>query len=214
RGRGSCLEDEEEEATPEGQQQAVLIVDTAADKPLGLGYGALRCYELALREGSVPSTFDIGQSSKSMSEHQRVEETPTPRPRTPPSPEWSSVSLPVSPSSPVVPTLVASPVTTPAATISIGKDEFLEVGAQLKLHGSILHDHTQRLDALPPTLFKGYDRDLKELYTRSRDVKDEIFSQCYKLRSLEQEQERATITFSAIWRPVLALESWTGYVDT
>ncbi|GJY01885.1 hypothetical protein Tco_0360037 [Tanacetum coccineum] len=76
-----------------------------------------------------------------MSEQQRVEETPTPRPRvhatwvdpldgivytdipvnvppvcvhvqTPPSPEWSSGSLPVSPSSPEVPTPVASPATT------------------------------------------------------------------------------------------------------
>ncbi|GJU80103.1 hypothetical protein Tco_1282468 [Tanacetum coccineum] len=37
-------------------------------------------------------------------------------------------------------------------------------------------------------------------------VRDEIFSQRYRFRSLEQEQERATVTFSAIWRPVLALE--------
>ncbi|GKC02673.1 hypothetical protein Tco_0994283 [Tanacetum coccineum] len=33
------------------------------------------------------------------------------------------------------------------------------------------------------------------------------------LRSLKQEQERATVTFGAIWRPVLALESWAGHVD-
>ncbi|GKB57107.1 putative reverse transcriptase domain-containing protein [Tanacetum coccineum] len=63
-----------------------------------------------------------------------------------------------------------------------------------------------------PTLV-GEDEFL-ELYTRSRDVKDEIFSQRYRLRSLEQEQERATVTFGAIWRPVLALESWAGYVET
>ncbi|GJR01783.1 hypothetical protein Tco_0524767 [Tanacetum coccineum] len=165
--------EEEEEATLKGHQQAVLVVDTAADKPLGLGYGALRCHELALGDGS------------------RVEETPTPRPRvrttwvdlvdgivytdisvdvpparvlvqTPPSPEWSSGSLPVSPSSPAVPTLVTSPVTTPAAIIVVGEDEFLEL---------------------------------------------------YGLRSLEQEQEGDTVTFGAIWRPVLALESWAGYVD-
>ncbi|GJV59658.1 hypothetical protein Tco_1465758 [Tanacetum coccineum] len=54
-------EEEEEEAAPEGQQQAVLVVDTAADKPLGLGYRALRRRELALGEGSVPSTFEVGQ---------------------------------------------------------------------------------------------------------------------------------------------------------
>ncbi|GKE22135.1 hypothetical protein Tco_1433647, partial [Tanacetum coccineum] len=45
----------------------------------------------------------------------------------------------------------------------------------------------------------------------SREVRDEIFSQRYRLRSLEQE--RATMTFGAIWRLVLALESWAGYVD-
>ncbi|GKD81293.1 hypothetical protein Tco_1348132 [Tanacetum coccineum] len=90
-----------------------------------------------------------------MSEQQRVKETPTPRPRAhatwvdlmddtvyreilvdvppvrvpiqaPPSPEWSSGSLPVSPSSPAVPTLVATPVTTLAATISVGEDEFFK----------------------------------------------------------------------------------------
>ncbi|GKA74588.1 hypothetical protein Tco_0780890 [Tanacetum coccineum] len=215
---GPGLKEDEEEATPEGQQQAVLIVYTAADKPLGLGYGALR------------------------HQQQRVEETPTPRPRvritwvdpvdgkiytdipvdvpparvpvqTPPSPDWSSGSLPVSPLSPAVPTPVASPVTTPAATIAVDEDEFLEVGAQLELHGSILHDHMQRLDALPPTLFEGYDRDLRELYTRSGAVRDEIFSQRYRLRCLEQEQKRATVTFGALWRPMLALDSWAGYVD-
>ncbi|GJZ79736.1 hypothetical protein Tco_0644573 [Tanacetum coccineum] len=36
---------------------------------------------------------------------------------------------------------------------------------------------------LPPTLFEGYDRDLRELYT------------------------------SAIWRPVLALKAWSGQTD-
>ncbi|GKB85905.1 hypothetical protein Tco_0958177 [Tanacetum coccineum] len=59
---------EEEEAAPEGQQQAVPVVDTAADEPLGLGYVALRRCELALGEGSMPSTFEIGQSSRSMLE--------------------------------------------------------------------------------------------------------------------------------------------------
>ncbi|GJR81889.1 hypothetical protein Tco_0152674 [Tanacetum coccineum] len=207
---GDGLEDEgpgleEEEAAPEGQQYAIPVMDTAMDEPLRLGYAMLRRHELALGEGSVPSTFEIGQSSRSMSEQQRVEETPTSRPQVyttwvdlvdgtvytdipvdvppacvpiqiPPSPKWSSVSLPVSPSFLAVPTPVASLVTTPAATMAVDEDEFLEVRAQLELHGSILHDQTQHLDALPPTLFEGYDRDLRELYTRLGSVRDEIFS--------------------------------------
>nr|GEV20306.1 hypothetical protein [Tanacetum cinerariifolium] len=112
--------------------------------------------------------------------------------------EWSSGSLPVSPSSQVVPSLVASLVTTIVDTITVHKDEFLEVGAQLELHRSMLHDHTLRLDALPHVLFDSYDRDLRELYTKSREVRNEIFSQIYKLRSLKQEHERATVTFGAI----------------
>ncbi|GJX68990.1 hypothetical protein Tco_0304717 [Tanacetum coccineum] len=65
----------------------------------------------------------------------------------------------------------------------------------LELHGSILYDHTPRLDALPPTLVADINRDVRELYTRSGAVRDEIFSQSYRLRSLEREQERATVTF-------------------
>ncbi|GJY52554.1 hypothetical protein Tco_0443401 [Tanacetum coccineum] len=86
--------------------------------------------------------------------------------QTPPSPEWSLGSLPVSPSSPLVLSPIALLVATPAATISVDEDQFLEVGAQFELHRIILHDHTQRLDELPHTLFEGYDRYLRELYTR------------------------------------------------
>nr|GEX25312.1 hypothetical protein [Tanacetum cinerariifolium] len=65
----------EEEAALEGHQQAVLVVGTVADEPLGLGYEALRRFAL------VPTS---------------------------PSPEWSSGSLPVSPSSLVVPGSITS----------------------------------------------------------------------------------------------------------
>nr|GEV02290.1 hypothetical protein [Tanacetum cinerariifolium] len=99
---------------------------------------------------------------------------------------------------------------TPTATIPDDKYQFIEVGAQLELYWSILQDHTQ----LPPTLFAEIDRDMRELYTRSRAVRDEIFSQRYQFRSLEHEQERTVVTFGALWRPVLALWAWAGRVDT
>nr|GEY72241.1 hypothetical protein [Tanacetum cinerariifolium] len=46
--------------------------------------------------------------------------------QTSPSPEWSPGSLPVSPSSPLVPSPIVSPVTTPIATISVDEDQLLE----------------------------------------------------------------------------------------
>nr|GEY35076.1 hypothetical protein [Tanacetum cinerariifolium] len=58
------------------------------------------------------------------------------------------------------------------------------------------------------------DRDVRELYTRSGAVKDEIFSQRYQFKCLEHKQERTAVTFRALWRSVLALEAWAGHVDT
>ncbi|GKC43294.1 hypothetical protein Tco_1061016, partial [Tanacetum coccineum] len=176
--------EEEEEVAPEGQQQVVSVVDTTTDEPLGLGYRALRRRELPLGEGSVPSTFEIGQSSRPVSEQQRVKETPTPRPHV--CATWvDPVDVTVYTDIPIYVPPVRVPVQTPPSPEwSFSSTSFTIIPSssyptQLELHGSILHDHTQRLDALPSTLFEGYDRDLRELYNR----------------------------------PVLALESWAGHVD-
>nr|GEY48347.1 cytochrome P450 71A2-like [Tanacetum cinerariifolium] len=158
---------EEEEAVPEGQQRIVLVVGTTVSEPLGLGYGALRRRELALEEDHVYSTFEVGQGSSSTPEPERSERVsalrhptlttwtdpkdgmvyidvlvyppPAPPVQTPPLPEWTSSSLPISPSPYVVPSLVsspmisltvpspiASPMATSAATISVDEDRFIE----------------------------------------------------------------------------------------
>ncbi|GKF31070.1 hypothetical protein Tco_0100868, partial [Tanacetum coccineum] len=57
-----------DEAVPEGQQQASPVVKTAMGEPLGLGYGALGCREIASREDQMPSVFKIGQGSGSVPE--------------------------------------------------------------------------------------------------------------------------------------------------
>ncbi|GKF82142.1 hypothetical protein Tco_0243798, partial [Tanacetum coccineum] len=153
--------EEEEEAVPGGQQQAASVVGTTVSAPLGLGYGALRYRELALEEGDVYNTFEVGQGSGSALESERPERVsafrqptlttwtdpedgmiyidvpdyppPAPPVQTPPSPDWTPGSLPVSPSlsdvpshvsSPMVPLTVPSPVTTSTATIPIDEDQF------------------------------------------------------------------------------------------
>ncbi|GKD70975.1 hypothetical protein Tco_1325065, partial [Tanacetum coccineum] len=232
----------EEEAVPECQQQVVPVVRTAVSTPLGLGYEALRRRELALEEDHVYNTFEVGQGSGSAPEPERPKRMsasrqptlttwtgledgmfyidvpayppPTPPVQTPSSPEWSSGSLPISPSpsivllpisSPMIPMTVPYPVATPATAETEG---FLtELGAQVDMQGGLIRDHVVRLEELSPALFERYDRDIGELFTRSRAVRDEIFSQRYRFRSLEHEQERVTLTFGALWRPVLALES-------
>nr|GEZ84836.1 hypothetical protein [Tanacetum cinerariifolium] len=45
------------------------------------------------------------------------------------------------------------------------------------------------------------DRDVRELYTQSKAVREEIFSQRYQFRSLEHEKEMTAMTFGALWRP-------------
>nr|GEY42918.1 hypothetical protein [Tanacetum cinerariifolium] len=145
--------DEEEEAAPKGQQHAFLVVDTTTNKPSGLGYRAFKRNPM-----DSTSYTNILIDVPPVRVHVQ----------TPPSPKWSFGSLPVSPSFVAGPTLVASLMTTPATIIAVDRDEFLEVRVPLEFHGSIPHDHTEHLDALPLALFEGYDRDLRELYTRSR----------------------------------------------
>ncbi|GJS30205.1 hypothetical protein Tco_0490825 [Tanacetum coccineum] len=181
--------------------------------------GALRRRELALEEDHVYSTFEVGQGSGSAPESERPERVsasrqptlttwtdpedgmvyidvppyppPTPPVQTPPSPEWTSA--------------------TPATAKTGG---FLtELGAQVEMHEGLIRDHAVRLEDLSPALFERYDRDIEELFTRSGAVRDEIFSQRYRFRSLAYEQERVVVTFGVIWRPVLALESWAGQTD-
>ncbi|GKG42637.1 hypothetical protein Tco_0476935, partial [Tanacetum coccineum] len=66
RERVMGLEDEgprmEEEAVPEGQQQVVLVVDTAASEPLGLGFRTARCRSHESTEEIASSTYEVGQS--------------------------------------------------------------------------------------------------------------------------------------------------------
>ncbi|GKC72314.1 putative ribonuclease H-like domain-containing protein, partial [Tanacetum coccineum] len=66
--------------------------------------------------------------------------------QTPPLPDWTPGSLPISPShsdvplpvsSPLISLTIPSPVATPTATIPVDKDQFIEVGAQLELYESI-----------------------------------------------------------------------------
>ncbi|GKE00206.1 hypothetical protein Tco_1388189, partial [Tanacetum coccineum] len=159
-----------EEVVPEGQQRAAPVVKTGVCGPLGLGYGVLRRRELAIEEDQIYNTFEVGQGSGSVLEPERPERVstlrqptlttwidpedgityidipayppPAPPIQTPPLPEWSSGSLPVSPapsvvplpiSSPMisltVPSPIASPVANPTATIPIDEDQFIEIGA-------------------------------------------------------------------------------------
>ncbi|GJW13339.1 hypothetical protein Tco_0017472 [Tanacetum coccineum] len=218
-----------DEAVPEGQQRAAPVVETAVGKPLRLGYGALRRREIALGEGRMPSVIEVGPSYGSVPESERPERVPTlrqptlttwidpedaiayidvpaypppaPPVQTPPSPEWSSGSLPVSPTPSIVPSPISSPMislTIPSSVASptTAKAEgFLtDLGAQVEMQGGLIHDHIVRLGELSPALFKRYDSDIGELFTRSGAVRHKIFSQRYRFKSLEHE--------AALWHAI------------
>ncbi|GKB67933.1 hypothetical protein Tco_0929345 [Tanacetum coccineum] len=204
----------EEEAVPEGQQWAVLVVGTTVSAPLGLG-SAPEPERPERVSASRQTTLTTWIDPEDGMVYIDVPAYPPPAPpvQTPPSPEWSSGSLPISPapsiipspiSSPMIPLTVPSLVATPPTAETEG---FLtELGAQVKMQGRLIRDHAVRLEELSSALFERYDRGIGELFTRSGAVRDEIFSQRYRFRSLEHEQERVAVTFGALWRPVLALE--------
>ncbi|GKB40095.1 hypothetical protein Tco_0885037, partial [Tanacetum coccineum] len=202
---------EEEEVVPEGQQRAVLVVGEA-------GYGSApeseRPERVSASRQPILTTWTDPEDSIVYIDVPAYPPLAPPA-QTPPSPEWSSGSLPIFPSpsigpspvsSPMIPLTVPSPVASPAMAETEG---FLtELGARVEMHGGLIHDHTVRLGELSPALFERYDRDIRELFTRSGAVRDKIFSQRYRFRSLEHQHKRVAVTFGTLWRPVLALESW------
>ncbi|GKB86706.1 hypothetical protein Tco_0958978 [Tanacetum coccineum] len=167
---------ESEEAASEDQHQAVPVEDTAEGKPSCLGYMAAIRRALERAGDTIPSIFEdpvdgivyMDIEGDIPSVYSPVQTSPLPV-RTPTSPDWFLESPPASP-------IMPSPVATPAPAATLDEDDLLEVGAQLELHGSILHDHTECLDVLPPTLFEGYRQDLTELFARLGTVTDEIHS--------------------------------------
>ncbi|GKA24074.1 hypothetical protein Tco_0710107 [Tanacetum coccineum] len=64
---------EEEEVVPRGQEQAAPVVRTTKNVPSGLRYGALRHRELALEDGDVYSTFEVGHGFESAPGSERPE---------------------------------------------------------------------------------------------------------------------------------------------
>ncbi|GKD55656.1 hypothetical protein Tco_1289043 [Tanacetum coccineum] len=84
----------------------------------------------------------------------------------------------------MIPLTVPSPVASPATAETEGL--LTELGARVEMQGGLIRDHTVRLEEISLDLFE---------------------------RSLKHEQERVVVTFGAIWRPVLALESWAGQTD-
>ncbi|GJT30834.1 hypothetical protein Tco_0911109 [Tanacetum coccineum] len=120
-----------EDASEDQQQQTVSVEDTAADKPLGLGYGAARRRALELAEGTSHSTYEDLVDGTVYTDIECVMPPFCALVQTLASPEWSSGSLPVSPASLTVP----SPVATPASVEPVDEGYLAEIGAQLELYG-------------------------------------------------------------------------------
>ncbi|GJV18229.1 hypothetical protein Tco_1363552 [Tanacetum coccineum] len=185
-----------EAVVPGGQQQATSVVGTTVSVPLGLGYGALRRRELALEEGDVyrlATLYHMDRTEDGWIDMDIPDYPPQYTCTVPLHSEWTSGSLPISPShsdvssptsSLMIPLTVPSPVATPAA---------------VETEGFLTEKSRGR---------EGSDF----LFLRSADTIGGVIA-CSMLCLREYEQERVAVTFGAIWRPVLALEAWAGQTD-
>ncbi|GKE68313.1 hypothetical protein Tco_1526385 [Tanacetum coccineum] len=176
---------DEEEAILDGQQRAVLVMGAA-----------------------VYNTFEVGQGSGSALESERperVSESRQPTLTTWTDPEDGMVYIDVPAYPPPAP-----PVQTPPLP------EWSSGLLPISPAPSIVPSHISSpmmLLTVPSPIATPVTAETKGFLTESGAVRDEIFSQRYRFRSLEHEQERVAVTFGALWRPVLALESWAGQTD-
>ncbi|GJY73863.1 hypothetical protein Tco_0478294 [Tanacetum coccineum] len=83
--------EKEEEAVPEGQQQAVPAANTAMGEPLRLGYGALRHHRVSAFRQPTLTTWVDPEDGRVYTDIP-VYVPPVSPVQTPPSPEWSSDS--------------------------------------------------------------------------------------------------------------------------
>nr|GEX85649.1 hypothetical protein [Tanacetum cinerariifolium] len=84
-------------------------------------------------------------------------------------------------------------------------------GQGLDDEGHSLDDEGQGLEDEGPSMEE--EEAAPEGQQQTAPFRGVTFSQRYRFRSLEREHERATVTFSAIWRLVLALDAWAGQTD-
>nr|GEU80787.1 hypothetical protein [Tanacetum cinerariifolium] len=157
----------EEQAIPEGQQQAVLVVGRVVSAPLGLE-------RVSVSRQSTLTTWTDPEDGMVFID---VPAYPPPAPpvQTPPSPKWMSGSLLISPSPFIIPSSISStmiPLTIPslvATPTTVETEGFLtKLGAQVEMQGGLICDHAVGLEELSPALFERYDRDIGELFTMSR----------------------------------------------
>ncbi|GJR24221.1 hypothetical protein Tco_0972748 [Tanacetum coccineum] len=173
---GPTVEDEDpaegggRTAVPGGQQEAAPVVRTAG---FGSAPESERLERVSVARQPTLTTWTDPEDGMVYID---VPAYPPPAEpvQTPPLPEWTSSLLPISPSPYVVPLPVSSamisltipsPVATPATAETEG---FLtELGAQVEMQGGLILDHAIRLEELSSALFKRYDKDIRELFTRS-----------------------------------------------
>ncbi|GKE58849.1 hypothetical protein Tco_1498034, partial [Tanacetum coccineum] len=127
--------EENEEAVPRGQQQTAPVMRTA-------GSGSTLESETTWTDPEDGMVYNDDPTYP----------TPAPHIQTPPSPEWTSGSLPISPLPSVVPLPVSSPVSSPmvpltapspvASLVTAEIEGFLtELGAQVQMQGGLISDH-------------------------------------------------------------------------
>nr|GEX90651.1 hypothetical protein [Tanacetum cinerariifolium] len=194
-----------DEAAPWGQQRAAPVVKTAVGEPSGLEYRALRRREIASREGQMPSVFEVGQGSGSIPEPERPDgvsalRQPTLTTWIDPEDGITYIDIPAyPPPAPLIQTLPSPEWSSGSFPISPAPSIILS-----PISSPMISLIVPSLVASPATA------EAEGFLTESGAITDEIFSQRYQFRSLEHEHERTAMTFRALWRPMLALEAWTG----
>nr|GFA32741.1 hypothetical protein [Tanacetum cinerariifolium] len=147
----------EEQAIPEGQQQAVLVVGRVVSAPLGLE-------RVSVSRQSTLTTWTDPEDGMVFID---VPAYPPPAPpvQTPPSPKWMSGSLLISPSPFIIPLSISStmiPLTIPslvATPTTVETEGFLtKLGAQVEMQGGLICDHAVGLEELSPALFESIRR--------------------------------------------------------
>ncbi|GJW78246.1 hypothetical protein Tco_0139928 [Tanacetum coccineum] len=176
-------EEPKEEPEEDPDEEPAPAENPTTDAPLGLGQRAAMLRQREFAADGIPSTFEIGQSSRAVQLHEP--------------------NVPNSPAAPAAPT---PDVPTEAEDEDDDDDAIEQIRARLEMHASVIDLHNDQLDDLALSRIDEYERDVSRLNTRTGNMVRDLTTIKDRVYELQGDSMMARDAHQSIWQRLSTLE--------
>ncbi|GJR85861.1 hypothetical protein Tco_0209872 [Tanacetum coccineum] len=198
----------EEDPEEDPDEEPASAENPTINIPLGLGQRAAVLRQREFAADGIPSTFEIGQSSRTVQLHE------------PDGIRWRDIECNIRPTistgsptpslvpnSPAAPAAPAPDIPTEAEDEDDDDNDAIEqIRARLEMHASAIDLHIDQLNDLVPSHFDEYERDVNRLNTRTGNMVRDLTTIQGRVYELQRDSMMARDAYQAIWQRLSALE--------